>query len=189
MTQSLPIKLSVQTFSLAGLAAILLAFASINLFSTYRPVAAANDHLASQLNQSSALEFSARLKAYSALREQQEGLLAENPIEPYAWMRLAYLRNATQGNRRHAFDALRFADTIAKPDNVGGLERILMWHDYTDVQTEAERKRMNELWRTGYRHRWYYLIETATTHQLLDELKSAVMEDPELAVRWNKKNH
>ncbi|MBY0429210.1 MAG: hypothetical protein K2Q32_08325 [Alphaproteobacteria bacterium] len=179
-------KLSMRIISLAVMAALLLGLASINLFSNFRSVAAANDQLANKLNQSDALDFQARLKIYAELRAQQEALLIQNPIEPYAWMRLAYLRSATQGNRRYAFEALRFADAIAQPDNVGGLERILMWHDYASVQTEAERKHEQELWQTAYRLNWYSLFDMATYHHLLNELKSAIMEDPELAARWNK---
>lgn len=187
MTQSISIKFTAQTVGLAVMAVLLLALASVNLFSNFRPVAAANNRLANQLNQAAALQFSERLKVFAELRRQQEALLAENPIEPYAWMRLSYLRQATQGNRRQAFEALRFADTIAQPDNVGGLERILMWHDYADVQTDVERDREKELWQAGYRQNWYRLMETATYHRLLDDLKSAVIEDPELAARWNNK--
>ncbi len=187
MTHGMPFKLSVPPAGLAVMVAALLVFASINLFSNFRPTASANDHLANQLNQSGALGFAERLKAYTKMRSEQETLLVQNPIEPYAWMRLAFLRNATQGNRRHAFEALRFADTVAHPDNVGGLERILMWHDYADVQTEAERAREKEMWRTGYREKWYYLVQTARRNRLFDNLKEAVLEDPELAARWNKK--
>ena len=187
MTQPMPFKVTTPSTGLAVMVAVLLVFASINLFANFRPTASANDHLANQLSRSSALSFAERLKAYTEMRSRQEALLVQNPIEPYAWMRLAYLRNVTQGNRRSAFEALRFADTIAHPDNVGGLERILMWHDYADVQTQAERAYEKVMWRTGYRENWYYLIETASRKHLFDNLKSAVMEDPELAARWNKK--
>lgn len=187
MQQSVHVKPSVQTIGLAIMAAVLFVFASINILSNFRSVAAANDRLANQLNQASALEFSTRLKTLVDLRIQQEALLVQNPIEPYAWMRLAYLRNITQGNRRHAFEALKFADTIAHPDNVGGLERILMWRDYADVQTPEERNHEKDLWRTGYRQNWYRLGETAYRHNLIRSLKDAVMEDPELAVIWGKR--
>lgn len=188
VTHPMRFKITVPSVGLAIMTAVLLLFASVNLFSNFRPTASANDNLANQLSQSTALTFSERLKTYSELRMQQEALLALNPIEPYAWMRLAFLRNATQGNRRHAFEALRFADMIAHPDNVGGLERILMWRDYADVQSEAERAREKELWRIGYRQNWYYLMEMANRRGIWRDLRAALMEDPELAARWNKKH-
>lgn len=178
--------ISVSVAGLAMLALVLLGFAAVNLFGTFKPVAAANDQLANRLNQSFALSFSERIKVYADLRTQQELLLIQNPIEPYAWMRLAYLRNITLGNRRHAFEALKFADVVAHPDNVGGLERVLMWHDYADVQNEAERTHIKDMWRAAYRQNWYNLMYTAKRRELLDDLKAAVMEDPELAEMWNK---
>ncbi len=180
-------KWSVQTVGLVVLAVVLLAFSCVNVFLNFRPTAEANENVYDDLYESAALAPAERQDVYAELRQQQEFLLVQNPIDPHAWMRLAFLRNATQGNRRYAFEALKFADAIAHPDNDGGLERTLMWHDYADVQTHAERQRETELWRTAYRQHWDNLGTLVRQHHVLDDLKAAVLSDPVLAARWNKK--
>lgn len=171
-----------------ALGMVLLICAGSNLLIGSRPVAAQNDRIANAVNQSTAMEFSQRVQKSVELREQQESLLHQNPFEPYAWIRLAYLRQITQGNRRYAFEALRFADMISYPDNVGGIERILMWHGYADVQTQAERDREAQMWRTGFQENWYHLNEAAQHNHLWEVLKDAVRQDPFLTQEWIRRH-
>ncbi|NDE89796.1 MAG: hypothetical protein EB059_01445 [Alphaproteobacteria bacterium] len=173
---------------ITALAVLLFGFAAVNLWADFRPTAAANDRIAHQINQSSALGFAPRLTLLSDLREKQEALLARNPIDSYAWIRLAYLRQQTMGNRPFAFEALRFADMISYPDNLGGIERILMWRDYADMQSDAERSHEKDMWRLGYRLNWYDLETVATQRGLRDVLVDAIKDDPVLHQRWQTRH-
>lgn len=171
---------------MAVLAVALLGFAAINLFYDFKPAVDKNDALAIQLNQAAALPKLQRLDRFMALRQRQEALLAENPIEPYAWMRLSYLRQNTGESRPSAFDALRFADKIAQPDNVGGMERILMWHDYADIHTDADKDREVQMWRKAYRGDWDNLYNVIAAHHLHHVFDMAIEGDPELLAKLNK---
>ncbi|MDX1921777.1 MAG: hypothetical protein SFW65_01425 [Alphaproteobacteria bacterium] len=172
--------------SMAALAAALIYFAGVNLFSDFRPVVNANDTLAIQLNQATALRMTARVARFAELLQRQEALLVENPIEPYAWMRLSYLRLNTGDTRQSAFDALRFADKIAQPDNVGGMERILMWHDYADIHTDADKEREVQMWRKAYRGDWDNLYNVIAAHRLHHVFDKAIEGDPQLLAKLNK---
>ncbi len=147
---------------------------------------AANEQLAITLNQSDALPFAQKVQSYANLLKQQEALLIQNPIEPYAWMRLSFLRKNAIGDRAGAFDALRFADKIAQPDNAGGMERILMWRDYADLHTNADKAREVDMWRRSYRENWDNMYNVIARHHLHHVFDMAIEGDPELLARLNK---
>lgn len=183
---SAPYNTLARTGAMGLLAALLIWFAVINLFSGFRPTTAANDKLAVALNQSDALPLARKIESYVDLFKQQEALLIQNPIEPYAWMRLSFLRKSVLGDRVGAFDALRFADKIAQPDNVGGMERILMWRDYVDLHTDADRAREVDMWRRSYRENWDNMYNVIEAHHLHHVFDMAIEGDPELLARLNK---
>jgi hypothetical protein len=170
----------------ALLAVMLFVFAGINLFSNFRPVATANNDLANKVIRSILLDDVPRHDLLVEVSKQQEALLLQNPIEPYAWMRLSFARKMTDGNPQNAFNALRFADSVAQPDSAGGLERIMMWHSYADIHTDADKKREREMWRQAFRADWPNLYKTIAANRLHHVFDVAIEEDPVLLEKLNK---
>lgn len=172
---------------LFSLAVVLLLCAGINLFADFRSSLRANDVLALQLNQSDALNFADKMARYGSLLAHQQALLAQNPIDPYGWARLSYLRKTYLGDRQGAFEALRQANMLAGAERLGLLERVLMWHGFADLHNDDDRAREEQMWRLAYKQGWFATAAAARTHGLGDVLERAVQKDPALLENWEKR--
>jgi len=163
-------------------------FSAINLFWAITPVATRNEYIYNELDKAVNLPVPARLALFSDLREQQEKALARKPGDPYGWARLAYLRIATQGNLKSAFEALRMSDLVSPYEAPQLPERAAMWHKFTSVETKDQLSYQDTLWQKAYSMKPDTTWETAKREGIIKEAGESLMrKDPALYEEWKNR--
>jgi len=129
------------------LALVLGAFAAINLLTTITPFAARDHDIERAFNSMSVMTGESRRAAAVALLPEQESVLARIPSEPFAWARLAYLRQTAGHDPEAAFQALRMSNMVSPNEPRQKLERALMWYDLRAVEDTEQQAYQTELWK------------------------------------------
>jgi hypothetical protein len=164
---------------------VLAFFAAINLFWSMAPVSVSNDHIDEELNKAESMPVASRLSLFTDLRVQQEKALSRKPGEPYGWSRLAYLRLATEGNQKAAFDALRMSDLVSPYEAPQLPERAVMWHKFANIESKDELAYQDTLWQKAFRLEDDATWAIAKRDNIVKEVGDALArKDPALADQW-----
>jgi hypothetical protein len=165
-------RIDLRAFFAAG-GFLLVVFAVTALCFGLTPLADQNAVIAKNLMQSDALEKASRQVEQVDLLKKQVENLKQNPAEPFAWARLAYLRFTAERRPRAAFAALKMSDMVSPHEPRQLVERAFMWHDLRQMQGEAERAYQTELWVRAFDEQRGLMIQTAYKRGLIKEVAAA----------------
>jgi len=175
---------------LALFGVMLACLAFINLSGRATPSVKINDRIVTALGGARSLPVDLRLPLLTELREQQEKALSEEPAEPFAWARLAWLRIATQGDAQDAFAALRLSDLISPGEPRQLPERALMWRQFAPVEDDSQKAYQNVLWQKAFQMQrdatWTLAVQNGITNEVGNALKQT---DPDLYEEWKEREN
>jgi hypothetical protein len=163
-------------------------FAFLNLTGQLAPFAAQNDKIVADLAHADTLSGTERLQLLTQQRERQEKALAGDPAEPFAWARLAYLRQVTQGDMPDAFAALRLSDLVSPGEPRQLPERALMWRQFASVEDKDQKAYQSILWTKAFRLQrdptWAIAMQNNIVPEVGDALKQ---NDEDLYEEWKSR--
>jgi hypothetical protein len=128
------------------LSVVLIVLGSANIFYTVRPFAERNHQIEENFNRASVLPSTERIVAEKILLSEQENVLARIPSEPFAWARLAFMREDVLDDKKSAFAALRMSNLVSPNEPRQKLERALMWYEFNSVEDKSEKAYQTNLW-------------------------------------------
>jgi hypothetical protein len=128
------------------LSVVLIVLGSANIFYTVRPFAERNHQIEESFNRASVLPSAERIVAEKILLSEQENVLARIPSEPFAWTRLAFMREDVLDDKKSAFAALRMSNLVSPNEPRQKIERALMWYEFNSVEDESEQAYQTSLW-------------------------------------------
>ena len=182
---TIPIEKAPIGYIALGLA--LATLSALNLFWTLTPVAALNEKIFNTIESSSTLPVPDRLSLYSDLRQQQQKALTRKPAEAYGWARLSFLRLATQGNKKAAFEALRMSDLVSPYEPPQLPERAYMWSKFRDVETKEQQDYQDILWGKAYGLSGDATRQLAERQKIVESVGAALKRRfPSLYTDWKK---
>jgi hypothetical protein len=163
-------------------------FSYSNLTGTLALFADQNDRIVVDLKAADGLTGSDHIQALSQLRERQEKALAGEPAEPFAWARLAYLRQATQGDMPDAFAALRLSDLVSPGEPRQLPERAFMWRQFASVENAGQRAYQSLLWTKAFELQrdptWAIAVQNNIVPEVGDAIKA---NDVDLYEEWKSR--
>lgn len=160
------------------IALALLAFAAINLFSSFTPVADANLKIERAML--------AKNADWPTLLIEQEKNIAVKPADPFAWTRYSYLLEKSKGDNSRAFTALRMADSISPNEPRQMLERAVMWQRFSDLQNAADRAEQTRLWQMAFHFQPRETVIYARNSRDFNSINDAILSNNATALKWKQ---